>query len=298
MHEYVEVIDGNEVRKLVKPIRPDVLGASFCEEDAQINTPTVVQALAEGARREGAQIREGVLVREIAFSGERAVGVQTDAGRIDGDAVVVAAGAWSRELLRTAGIDLAIGGERLQVIATEPLPPQIGPLVYGPLAAKQYALFRDLPSWDIAHFSAAYEAEHGVEILQLLAQRASGEVLIGCPMDYPADIDMRPTLAGLTAGICHFGGIPFQVGTGRSKGLDRQVEQGQAVVHVFRGQLRPGRKSHPRCLHGRHSKVAGFGGRVFNGSGNRIACGHVGWQRDSNLAARGVEDDGANSALD
>jgi glycine/D-amino acid oxidase-like deaminating enzyme len=195
----MELIDGTEVRKLVRPIRPDVLGASFCEEDAQINTPTVVQALAEGARREGAQIREGVLVREIACSGERAVGVQTDAGRIDGDAVVVAAGAWSRELLRTAGIDLAIGSERLQVIATEPLPPQIGPLVYGPLAAKQYALFRDLPSWDTAHFSVPYEAEHGVEVLQLLAQRASGEVLIGCPMDYPADIDMRPTLAGLAA---------------------------------------------------------------------------------------------------
>jgi glycine/D-amino acid oxidase-like deaminating enzyme len=195
----MELIDGAEVRKLVQPIRPDVLGASFCEEDAQINTPAVVQALAEGARREGAQIREGVLVREIAFSGERAVGVQTDAGRIDGDAVVVAAGAWSRELLRTAGIDLAIGSERLQVIATEPLPPQIGPLVYGPLAAKQYALFRDLPSWDTAHFSVPYEAEHGVEVLQLLAQRASGEVLIGCPMDYPADIDMRPTLAGLAA---------------------------------------------------------------------------------------------------
>lgn len=36
-------------------------------------------------------------------------------------------------------------------------------------------------------------------MLQLAAQRASGEVLLGCPMDYPAEVDQRPTLAGLAA---------------------------------------------------------------------------------------------------
>src|SRR5262249_55067424 len=77
--------------------------------------------------------------------------------------------------------------------------PQIEPLVYGPLAAKQYSLFRDLPSWDGAHFAADYEDRHGVEVLQLVAQRANGEVLMGCPMDYPPDIDMSPTLSGLAA---------------------------------------------------------------------------------------------------
>jgi len=46
----MELIDGAEVRRQVGPIRPDVLGASFCADDAQINTPTVVAALAAGAR--------------------------------------------------------------------------------------------------------------------------------------------------------------------------------------------------------------------------------------------------------
>ena len=41
----MELIDGAEVRALVGPIHPDVLGASFCSNDAQINTPTVVAAL-------------------------------------------------------------------------------------------------------------------------------------------------------------------------------------------------------------------------------------------------------------
>ena len=58
----MELIDGAAVRELVGPIRPDVLGASFCSNDAQINTPTVVAALAEGARAEGVDVREGVEV--------------------------------------------------------------------------------------------------------------------------------------------------------------------------------------------------------------------------------------------
>lgn len=193
----MEMIDGGAVRSLIPPIREDVLGASFCSEDAQINTPTVVCALAAGARAEGALIREGVDVDDLVWDGEDVAGVVTDEGRIDADAVVVAAGAWSTALLARAGFDLPVGAERLQVMATEPLPRMFGPVVYGPLAAKQYRLFRDLPAWDVEAFTAPYETEHGMEMLQLVAQRASGEVLLGCPMDYPPELDFRPTLAGL-----------------------------------------------------------------------------------------------------
>jgi len=195
----VELIGGAEVRRLVPPIREDVLGASFCSEDAQINTLTVVRALAEGARREGAQILEGMAAKELVFSGDDAVGVRTRERRFDADAVVIAAGAWSNELLARVGVELPVAAERLQVIATEPLPLEIKPVVYGPLATKQYTLFRNLPSWSDELFTAPCETELGIEVLQLVAQRASGEVLMGCPMDYPSRIDFRPTLRGMHA---------------------------------------------------------------------------------------------------
>ncbi len=197
----VTLVDGAEVRRLVPPIRTDVLGASFCSEDAQINTPAFVRALAAGARREGADLREGVTVGALLRSGDEVAGVVTDRGEVEAGAVVVAAGAWSTGLLADMGVDVAIGAERLQIIATAPLPVTIRPVVYGPLATKQYRLFRDLPSWDSSLFTAPYESEQGIEMLQLVSQRASGEVLMGCPMDYPADLDMRPTLAGLGATV-------------------------------------------------------------------------------------------------
>jgi glycine/D-amino acid oxidase-like deaminating enzyme len=193
----LELLDGAEVRRLVPPIREDVLGASYCPLDAHINTPMFVKALASGARKLGAKVREGVAAEEIIFEGGRATGVRTSEGVLEADHVVVAAGVWTRGLLAEAGIDMQIGAERLQVLATQPLEERIEPVVYGPLAAKQYGLFRDLPSYDDAFFVSEYEERAGVELLALLGQRVNGQVLLGCPMDYPVELDATPTLEGL-----------------------------------------------------------------------------------------------------
>ena len=195
----MELIDGAEVRRLVGPIRPDVLGASFCSDDAQINTPTVVDALVAGARAEGADVREGVEVSDVVFAGGAVAGVETDVGRVQGESVVVATGAWTSGLLHRAGLDARVGRERLQVLATKPRTRDIVPVVYGPLAAKQYSLFRDLPSWKDEAFLAPLEDEWGSWMLQLVSQRANGETLLGCPMDYPHQVDHDVTLSGLGA---------------------------------------------------------------------------------------------------
>jgi glycine/D-amino acid oxidase-like deaminating enzyme len=193
----ISLIDGDEVRRLVPPIRPDVLGASYCSEDAQIVTSTVLDALVRGARAEGATVREGVGVDRLVLSGDRVVGVETDVGRLTADAIVVATGAWSTALLAEAGVDVPIGGERLQLMLTTPQSVWIEPLVYGPNATKQYALFRDLRSWDPALFTTDGESRDGLVLLPLLVQRASRELYLGCATDYPGDLDPNPTMAGL-----------------------------------------------------------------------------------------------------
>ncbi len=193
----ISLIDGADVRRLVPPIREDVLGGSYCTEDAQMVTSSFVDALARGARAEGAVIREGVTVARLTLDGDRVTGVETDAGRFEADAVVVAMGAWSTALLAGVDVDVPIGGERLQVMSTTPQPFWVEPLVYGPNATKQYALFRDLPSWDPGLFSGDRDPGDETILLPLLVQQASGEVLLGCATDYPGDLDPHPTLAGL-----------------------------------------------------------------------------------------------------
>jgi glycine/D-amino acid oxidase-like deaminating enzyme len=158
----------------------------------------VVEAFARGARAEGATVREGVTVTRLVMSGDRVVGVETDDGSFTADAVVMAAGAWSTALLEPVGIDVPIGGERLQVVATTPQSFWIEPLVFGPNATRQYALFRNLPSWDPELFTTPGMDRDGLVHLPLLVQRASGELNVGCATDYPADLDPTPTLAGLS----------------------------------------------------------------------------------------------------
>ena len=191
------LVDGAEVRKLVGPIRPDVAGGSYCANDAQINTPTVVNALVEGAIAEGADVREGVTVTGFLESEGTVTGVRCTEGDLEADVVVVATGAWTRALLAGLGLDVRVGLERLQVVATGPLPRTVGPITYGPQAAKQYALFRDLPAWDLADFTDAEEQDGGDWLLPLVAQRANGELLFGCPMDYPAEVDQHATVSGV-----------------------------------------------------------------------------------------------------
>ena len=66
--------------------------------DHQVENRRLARALAEAARRAGAVLREHRPVREVEIAGGRACGVVTDRGRDPADVVVLAAGAWSREI--------------------------------------------------------------------------------------------------------------------------------------------------------------------------------------------------------
>ncbi len=73
----------------------------------RVSPADLTAAYATAARRAGAVIREGVEVRSIATAGGRVTGVETNQGFIAGDTIVVAAGLWSRSLLRTVDVALA-----------------------------------------------------------------------------------------------------------------------------------------------------------------------------------------------
>jgi glycine/D-amino acid oxidase-like deaminating enzyme len=92
---------------------------------------------------------------------------------------------------------------RLQVAETAPIDLRFEPLLYGPTAVKQYALTKDLPGYDEGAFLHPLETIFpGLAMLELVAQRRDGRVLLGCPMDF-VGLNDRPTVGGmaLTFGI-------------------------------------------------------------------------------------------------
>jgi glycerol-3-phosphate dehydrogenase len=87
----------------VAPLRSDGLRGGFSYWDGQVDDYRLVRTVVRSARRDGAVIREGVAVHQIARDGE-GWQVRTGEGEPSFDLVIVAAGPWMNEFLQRNGI--------------------------------------------------------------------------------------------------------------------------------------------------------------------------------------------------
>lgn len=75
---------------------------------------------ARAARRNGARIVTGTAVEALHVTDGSIAGVATEAGVVDADAVVVAAGPWTPALASTVGLDVPLTVTREQVLVLDP----------------------------------------------------------------------------------------------------------------------------------------------------------------------------------
>lgn len=99
----------------------DLVGGIFIRKDGQTNPVDTTQALARGAKQGGARIFENSPVTGIRVKNGRAVGVDTAAGAIAADTVVLCAGMWSHALGRAAGASIPLHAAEHFYIVTEPI---------------------------------------------------------------------------------------------------------------------------------------------------------------------------------
>jgi glycine oxidase len=91
-------LSGADARRREPHLHPGIPGAVLSSRDHQVENRLLGRALAEAARRAGALLYEHCPVREVELAHERACGVVTERGYDRADVVVLAAGAWSREI--------------------------------------------------------------------------------------------------------------------------------------------------------------------------------------------------------
>ena len=116
------VIGANEVPLPMLDLS-DHVGALHVPEDANVNPVDLCMAYARAARNRGVVIREGVRVERLLAGQGRIRGiVLADGTRVDAEQVVVATGAWSRELAVTAGVALPLQAVEHMYVVTEPMP--------------------------------------------------------------------------------------------------------------------------------------------------------------------------------
>ena len=107
--------------ELFPPMSTDgVLGAAYLPTDGYIDPSQLTFALAEGARRRGAEINTNTRVTGIGLEGGRVVGVETDKGSIETDVVVNAGGMFAGEIGRLAGVTVPIIPMAHEYLITRP----------------------------------------------------------------------------------------------------------------------------------------------------------------------------------
>ena len=99
----------------------DLVGGIFIRKDGQTNPIDTTQALAKGAKMRGARIVENTLMQRIRVERGRAVGVETDAGYISADTVVLCAGMWSHGIAGDVGVAIPLHAAEHFYIVTEPI---------------------------------------------------------------------------------------------------------------------------------------------------------------------------------
>jgi glycine cleavage system aminomethyltransferase T/glycine/D-amino acid oxidase-like deaminating enzyme len=117
----LELVSAAEAQKLFPPMSTEgVLGAAFLPTDGYIDPSQLTFALAEGARRRGAEVATSTRVTGITVERGRVTGVETDKGSIETEVVVNAGGMFAAELGRLAGVTVPVVPMAHEYLITRP----------------------------------------------------------------------------------------------------------------------------------------------------------------------------------
>ena len=118
----MEVIDPERAREMWPLLRiDDLVGTVYIPGDGQTSPVDTTMALAKGARDRGVTIREGISVERVRVDNQTAVGVETEAGYVEAETVVLACGIWTRQLAASAGVNVPLHACEHFYVVTEPL---------------------------------------------------------------------------------------------------------------------------------------------------------------------------------
>lgn len=125
----ISILQGDDVRARVPGIGHTVVAGAYSPNDGHANPERTTRAFAAAAQCSGATICTGVSVRRLVHDGDAVTGVETDAGHIAAETVVLASGAWSAGLATEIGLSLPIEPLGLQALTTVPAPQILRPVL-------------------------------------------------------------------------------------------------------------------------------------------------------------------------
>ena len=117
----LDLVSADEAQRLFPPMSTDgVLGAAYLPTDGYIDPSQLTFALAEGARRRGAEIQTHTRVTGIGVERGRVTGIETDKGSLETEIVVNAGGMFAGELGRLADVNVPVIPMAHEYLITKP----------------------------------------------------------------------------------------------------------------------------------------------------------------------------------
>lgn len=165
----------------------------FLPDRAQVRNPWHLRALAAAVTARGGAVMPDRGVEGFLTRGDRVVGVRTAAGEVEADAVVVAAGAWSGDLLAGLGVRAPTPPVKGQIVLLNPSRPMLRRIV-------EHGKIYLVPREDGRILIGATEEDRGFDVLPT-ADAFRGLIAAAvalCPA--LADAPVAATWAGLRPG--------------------------------------------------------------------------------------------------
>lgn len=252
-------ISPDEVKEKYEHLNIDgVQGGVYLPLDGQGDPANIAQALAKGARQNGAIVREGVLVTGLEKEGRRVTGVSWqdksgETGSISAEHVVNCGGMWGHSVGKMAGVNIPLHACEHFYIVTEAIPgltqqpvlrvpdecayykEDAGKMLLGAFEpnAKPWKLdipkdfeFDQLPE-DFDHFEPILEA--AVERMPMLAEAGIHTFFNGPESFTPDDayhLGLAPEMDNFWV-ACGFNSIGIQSAGGAGSALAQWMDEGQ-----------------------------------------------------------------------
>lgn len=103
-----EVLSVNEISKLQPGIQLNIVGGIYFQQDASINPGLYLSELSGYLRANGVQILYDAGVTNFIIENKVIRSIITETGRYSTDEVILAAGAWSSDVIKKLGISLSV----------------------------------------------------------------------------------------------------------------------------------------------------------------------------------------------
>ena len=190
----VQLLTGDEARKIEPALAPHIVGATISSRDAQVNPMYLVNGYLHAAKRKGLTICKNMPVTDITTEGGKVTGVIAGGEKFSSGTVVYCGGVQTPKLMSKLGVDIPIKPRRGQLVITEP----VDPLIHHVMLCARYIAAKYHPEL----LEGAQDDALRLGVGMALEQTSEGGLLIGSTREF-VGFDKRVTEIGFRTVTSH-----------------------------------------------------------------------------------------------